>query len=106
MVRKIEISLENIKQVMVSPIECGCQNLQIQVDRIEEAMARRDIAALQLLMHGPLLVQVNEGPMKIAAVFLRHPAAYEEKFVATLRAVFRDFLAANQKAVVMHDEYV
>jgi hypothetical protein len=106
MVRRIEVPAANIKQALFSPIEYSCQNMQIQVDRIEEAMARKDMPALQPLMHGSLLVQVNEGPMKIAEVFLGHPEAYQEEFVVALRAVFRDFLSANQRAVLMHDEYV
>jgi hypothetical protein len=54
-VKRVEVPPDNIEKVMFSPIEYSCQNLQAQVDRIEEAMARRDFTALQPLLQGSLL---------------------------------------------------
>jgi hypothetical protein len=105
-VKRVEIPQENIEKVMFSPIEYSCQNLQAQVDRIEEAMLRRDFTALQPLLQGSLLTQVNEGPTKIAEVFLRGDQEQQnDAKVAELRQVFRDFLRVQQQAVVMHDEF-
>jgi hypothetical protein len=104
-VRRVEIPPENMEQVMFSPIQYSCQNLRAQVERIEEALQRKDFTALQPLIHGSLLVQVNEGPMKIAEVFLGGLTAEKQNdpAVAELRNVFRQFLDANQRAVAMHD---
>jgi hypothetical protein len=90
---------------MFSPIEYSCQNMRGQVERIQEALQRKDFAALQPLIHGSLLVQVNEGPMKIADVFLGGlpPEKQNDPKVVELRDVFRQFIDVNQKAVVAHD---
>jgi hypothetical protein len=107
-VRRVEIPPENIEQVMFSPIEYSCQNIRGQNDLIEQALITQDFVELQRLLHGSLLVQVNEGPMKIAQVFLSglNPDKANEPHVVELRAVFRDFLEINQRAVVVHDLYV
>lgn len=102
LVKRVEIPKENIEKITFSPIELSCQNLQGQVDKIEEAMARKEFTALQPLLQGSLLVQVNEGPTKVAEVFLT--GEYNEH-QDELRKIFRAFLKSNAKGVLMHADY-
>jgi hypothetical protein len=80
----------------------------MQADRIREAVARLDYGKLQMLIQGSLLVQVNEGPLKMAEVFLSGGDETErnDPHRRELIAVFRQFLAALASAVMLHSEYV
>jgi hypothetical protein len=100
---RVAIPPENIQKLEYSPIEYCCQNLQLQVDRIDDAVIRNDYRALQPLLQGSLVVQVNEGPQKMAEVFLA--GAAENEHTMNLRAIFRLFLETNRKAVDAHDVY-
>lgn len=102
-VKRVEVPIENIQKVLFSPIEFSCQNLQKQIDLIEEACERKDFPALQPLIQGSLLVQVNEGPNKIAEVFLG--TGVENEHTNELRNIFRRFIDANARAVQLHSEY-
>ncbi|KAI5501669.1 memory T cell proliferation [Trichomonas vaginalis G3] len=125
---------KSIETIIFSPIEYAVQNMQGQVSKIKEAANRvkselKDLAAkealhkkkinidqntipsfkeLQPLIQGSLLVQVNEGPEKMAAIFLNTQstdptiAVHQEK----LRQIFREFLEANDEAVQIHGEMV
>ena len=55
-------------------------------------------------MQGSLLVQVNEGPKRIAEIFLSDEEENEDK--QELRNTFRLFLKVNSIAVKMHSNYV
>jgi hypothetical protein len=100
---RIAIPPENIKKLEYSPIEYCCQSLQLQVDRIDEAVARADYKALQPLLQGSLIVQVNEGPKKMAEVFLA--GAAENEHTMNLRTIFRLFLESNRRAVDAHEGF-
>jgi hypothetical protein len=102
-VSRVKIPLENITKLEFSPIEYCCQTLQQQVDKINEAASRGDFHSLQPLIQGSLLVQVNEGPKKMAEVFLA--GATEDKHTVNLREIFRKFLDANTNAVTRHLEH-
>jgi hypothetical protein len=105
-VKRVEIPPQNIRQFEFSPIEYSCQNLELQIDRIEEAMVRKDFGALQPLIQGSLLTAVNEGPKKMAEVFLTGDEGSEnEEHRIQLRALFRQFIRANSLAVVMHSDH-
>jgi hypothetical protein len=107
-VKRVEVPLTNIQKTEFSPIEYSCQNLQTQIDRIEGALARQEFVELQPLLQGSLLTQVNEGPKKIAEIFLgrgEEGDATEAGRKEALRAVFRQFLDINTKAVASHHEF-
>lgn len=104
-VSRVRIPNENIEQIDFTPIEYSCQNLQKQVDNITDATKRKDFPGLQLLLQGSLLVQVNEGPKKVAETFLT--GAREDNNTATLRKIFREFLKANEAAVkLLQEEFI
>lgn len=103
-VNRVEIPKENITKYTFSPIEFSCQNLQKQIDLLNEGIARKDALAIQPLLQGSLLVQVNEGPQKIAEVFLGNGEENEHK--PKLRNIFRQFLETIAAATKVHGEYV
>ena len=124
LVNRVFIPPKNIETIIFSPIEYAVQNLQSQVGKIQEACVRvraeldaaqRDLLAgkpqgeiqsmkeLQPLIQGSLLVQVNEGPEKMAEVFL---TGEENPHQGELRSTFRDFIEANSLAVKLHGELV
>lgn len=101
---RVQYSKENMRTELFSPIEFCCENLNKQVGLIEQATKKKEFKALQPLLQGSLLVQVNEGPKKMAEVFLA--GGQETEHTAALRRIFRAFLNANEKAVLVHREYV
>lgn len=103
-VSRVPVSPQNIEKIIFSPIEYCCESLQKQVDKINEAASRRDFTALQPLIQGSLLTQVNEGPKKMAEVFLT--GAQENENTLMLRKLFREFLKVNTEAVKVHGELV
>lgn len=114
-VKRVEVPKENIKSTIFSPIEYSIQNLQKQIDLIEEACARMklnmnekqhvvNLQSLQRLIQGTLLVQVNEGPKKIAEVFLG--SGEQNSKTRELRNIFRKFIEANVHAVKIHSENI
>ena len=124
LVNRVYVPPENIEKIIFSPIEYAIQNLQSQVSKINEscvrvraelAAAQKNLLAgkpqpeiqsfkeLQPLIQGSLLVQVNEGPEKMAEVFL---TGDENPHQAELRDTFREFIEANTLAVKIHGEMV
>ena len=95
-----------VKVIEYSPIEYNCQSLLTQVDRINDATKRHDFPALQPLIQGALLTQVNDGPKKMAEVFLTGAAENENEHTMALRKIFRKFLKATSRAVKVHGEWV
>ncbi|OHT00851.1 hypothetical protein TRFO_32364 [Tritrichomonas foetus] len=103
-VSRVLIPPSNIETLEFTPIEYSCQSLQKQIDNINEACSRCDFKALQPLIQGSLLAQVNEGPKKMAEVFLN--GSTENEYTQRLRELFRTFLKVNQRAVKAHGEWV
>lgn len=100
---RVGLTVANRRSIMYSPIEFCCESLSKKVQLIEAAAKRRNYQALQPLIHGSLLVQVNEGPKKMAEVFLT--GGEENEHTAELRRIFREFLKVNETAVQVHSEY-
>ena len=101
---RVSLNVSDKHSIMYSPIEFCCENLSKQVQMIESATKRKNYQALQPLIHGSLLVQVNEGPKKMAEVFLT--GGEETEHTAELRRIFRRFLKVNEHAVQVHSEFV
>ena len=106
-VKRVKIPDENIETTVFSPIEYSCESLRKMISNIENACARQDYGNLQMLIQGALLVQVNEGPKRMAEVFLVNADqdGTNQEHCAELRATFRKFLKANSMAVKAHSEY-
>ena len=91
---RVQYAKDNTRTELFSPIEFCCENLSKQVTLIEHATRKKEFKALQPLLQGSLLVQINEGPKKMAEVFLT--GGEETEHTAALRRIFRAFLSANR----------
>jgi hypothetical protein len=104
-VKFAEVLPENINEREFMPVRVTYRMLSDRVKMLETAIAAVDYRQIQQLLHGSLLVQVNEGPSKMAEVFLSGgdvDARYAEK----LRNTFRLFLAVNKQGLRQHAKWV
>jgi hypothetical protein len=90
------------------PVRVAYRQLQSRVDMMDKAVAAGDNRQIQQLLHGSLLVQVNEGPSKMAEVFLAVKSDDESynKYAEKLRGSFRAFLEVNKRGLAKHGLYV
>jgi hypothetical protein len=86
------------------PIRVAFRQIRDRVEFIENAFAAKDVRKVQQLLHGSLLVQVNEGPAKIAEVFLAKPGV-DPKYETKLKRQFAGFLHACAAALKFHGEW-
>jgi hypothetical protein len=86
------------------PIRVAFRQLRDRVIAMDTAIVMSDYRTIQQLLHGSLLVQVNEGPSKMAEVFLSNLGT-DPKYERKLANQFREFLAVNKKALAMHGEW-
>jgi hypothetical protein len=127
-VKRVEIPADHIEKFEFSPIQHACQDLRSQVEKMEECLNTlqlheksfteptasglaeigRVFAALQPMLQGSLLTQVNEGAMKIAEVFLGRDEAKggdDAEYREELRGIFRGFLDVMQRGVAAHEKW-
>jgi hypothetical protein len=108
---------ENIAEREYMPVRVTYRMLRSRVVMMEKAVAAGDNRQIQQLLHGSLLVQVNEGPSKMAEVFLwksEEDAAFVKnredpgyiKYAGKLRDAFRDFLVINKRGLQKHGQWV
>jgi hypothetical protein len=86
------------------PARVAFRQLRDRTRAIENALAVGDFRKMQQLLHGSLLVQVNEGPSKMAEVFLSKLGG-DEKYERKLDIQFREFLRVNTMAVAAHGKW-
>jgi hypothetical protein len=96
---------QNITVKEFIPIRVTYRMLRDRVAMLNRAITASAYSQIQQLLHGSLLVQVNEGPSKMAEVFLAGQdvdARYAEK----LRSAFRKFLVVNKEGLRVHAKWV
>ncbi|OHT04172.1 hypothetical protein TRFO_28401 [Tritrichomonas foetus] len=104
--------LEKVNRIIekkFAPIRVSYRQLRDRCAQIESAIAQSDFRNIQQLLHGSLLVMVNEGPSRMAEVFLSDDAELEggcEKYKEKMKKTFRLFLKANEDALTMHAKHV
>jgi hypothetical protein len=86
------------------PIQVAGRQLKERLKAYRQALATRDMAALQPLLHGSLMTAVNEGPAKFAEVFLSGSA--KTKHTERLRASYQQFLEVNREGLQIMDGWV
>ena len=97
-----------------APIKVAYKQLYDRCAQIQAAISQSNFRQIQQLLHGSLLVMVNEGPSRMAEVFLSENGNYElegdpskmEKYQKKLRNAFRLFLKVNEEALKLHFDYV
>jgi hypothetical protein len=73
-----------------SPIRVSYRQIRDRVVELRGAIDQNDFRGIQRILHGSLLVMVNEGPAKIAEVFLTGET--DDKYTTKLKTAFKDFL--------------
>jgi hypothetical protein len=101
-VSRVLIPPKGIQRMDYSPIEWACQTLRDKVDGINEAVALENLDALRPLLQGSIITQVNEGPKRMAEVFLN--GATENQHTMMLRKLFRKFVKAADRGVRAHQK--
>ena len=86
------------------PIRVSCKQMKERLAMYYVVINKKDMPALFPLLQGSLLAQVNEGPLKIAEVFLS--SGPRTKYTEKLRDLFRQFLMLNETGLELVKEYV
>lgn len=88
-----------------APIRVAYRQLRDRITLLENAINQADYRNIQQLLHGSLLVQVNEGPSRMAELFLAENNE-KSKYTEKLKKAFNLFLKVNEKALDMHSKWV
>jgi hypothetical protein len=99
---------EKITEKEFMPVRVAYRQLRTRVVAMVKAVEASDYRQMQQLLHGSLLVQVNEGPYKMAEVFLSGRSHEEEQYARyadKLRVTFKEFLAVCQAALKVHGKW-
>lgn len=101
-----EINPSKIVEKDLEPIKVVCQQILDRTVLLEKALESKDAMKMQQLLHGSLLVQVNEGPGKMADVFLstENNKTVNSRPHDKLREAFVKFMRQIRKGVVFHKE--
>jgi hypothetical protein len=99
------VLVDKIDIVEFEPIRVTYRMLKDRTAQMESAVALIDYQKCQQLLHGSLLVQVNEGPAKMAEVFLGGEGG-NEKYIRKLGVAFQSFLNINEKGLRLHAQWV
>ncbi|EAY02445.1 Dedicator of cytokinesis family protein [Trichomonas vaginalis G3] len=100
--RRVQILPDQEKVIEYEPIKVAYRQIRNRTKSILSAINDCDYLTIQQLLHGSLLAQVNEGPAKIAEVFLQGDSPLRPK----MKKEFLLFLDANEKGVKKHAEWV
>ena len=88
------------------PIRVSCRQLSQRINQLKIAIQNQESQTVQQLLSGSLMVQVNEGPSRMAEVFLGDESKSHGKYEEKLRGLFEEFLAANEEGLKYHANYV
>lgn len=102
--KRVEVPPEGFIVIEYEPIRVSIRQIKERLDLYEAAIAKNDAQAIQPLLHGSLLVQVNEGPTKMAEVFLGGQA--RTKYTEKMRQLFQKFLDLNNQGLAIHRRFV
>lgn len=102
--KRVEVPPEGFIVREYEPIRVAIRQIKERLVLYENAIAKDDAQAIQPLLHGSLLVQVNEGPTKMAEVFLG--SSLRTKYTEKMRGLFQKFLDLNAKALAIHGIFV
>ena len=92
--------------VEYEPIRVSCRQLGQRINQLKIAIQNQESQTVQQLLSGSLMVQVNEGPSRMAEVFLGDEKKSNGKYETKLRGLFEEFLAANEEGLKYHANYV
>ena len=93
------------------PIRVSYRQLRDRCQQLLSAIGLTDFRTIQQLLHGSLLVMVNEGPSRMAEVFLSPNSKQEgdpnrvDKYKRKLSYIFQYFLKNIGDALSIHSRY-
>ncbi|OHT14381.1 hypothetical protein TRFO_15316 [Tritrichomonas foetus] len=99
---RAEVDPQKIIEKEYEPIKVAYRQLRDRTGMLEKAFSTHDLMKTQQLLHGSLLVQVNEGPARIADVFLSNNISTAAE---KLRESFICFMRQVRKGVGIHAQY-
>lgn len=102
--KRVEVPPEGFIVREYEPIRVAYRQIKERLALYTSAIAKKDIQAIQPLLHGSLLVQVNEGPTRMAEVFLGTPL--RTKYTEKMRKIFKQFIDLNGEALAIHSLFV
>ena len=100
------VSPENVRLRDFSPIEVSTRQIRERAEIVKGANDAGDAMKLQQLLHGTLIPQVNEGPAKIAEVFLGEGYKADEEHQREMRGAFDVLMCELQRGVKLHEKWV
>ena len=103
-VERAQVLPDRIQVIEYEPIRVAYRAIRDRVQALERAIEVKNWPELGQLLHGSLLAQVNEGPTKIAEVFLTKGP--ESKRKQKMRLEFSRFSSVLVKATKLHGEWV
>ena len=95
---------DDITITELQPIRVSYRQLKMRVNTLKEAIERVDFRQIQQLLHGSLLTQVNEGPSKLAEVFLSK--GEDTKYTRKLKEAFVEFVNVHESGLKIHAKFV
>lgn len=95
--------VSEVRNIEYEPILVARHQLYERIQMMTQAVQDKDYSQIQQLLHGSVLVQVNEGPAKVAEVFLKGEKTKEKE---RLMVGFKSFLLIIQKSLKLHGEWV
>ena len=98
------VEVVSTQQIDYEPIRVSYHQLVDRIASMENALSLADNRKIQQLLHGSLLVQVNEGPSKMAEVFLSNST--ETKYTIKLRKAFSSFLSICDNCLKFHATWI
>ncbi|OHT07539.1 hypothetical protein TRFO_05169 [Tritrichomonas foetus] len=94
----------SVKTINIEPIRVSYRQLRERVNMLRNATLTKDMRQVQQLLHGSLLVQVNEGPSKMAEVFLGKDCK-DNKYTKKMKHEFSEFLKVNEEGLELHAKW-
>ncbi|OHT13013.1 hypothetical protein TRFO_03412 [Tritrichomonas foetus] len=108
--KRQKVLRENINTFELQPIRVAYRQLRDRTIQLQSAIDINDYRNIQQLLHGSLLVQVNEGPVKMAEVFLKsnnlNDDKNNEKYIMKMKNAFQDFISTLNDGIEKHSIYV
>ncbi|EAX87232.1 Dedicator of cytokinesis family protein [Trichomonas vaginalis G3] len=101
--KRIVVNPEDVENIEIEPIKVSIHHLEDRLKQYDAAIEANNISQIQPLLNGSLCVQVNDGPIKMAEVFLTE----KKRTLLTehMRKLFRQFIDVNKKALEIHRKF-
>ena len=87
------------RKVELTPLQNATEMLRQRVTVLNEQLDAPNLKTLQGVLQGTVMAAVNAGPMAVADAFLKDPAQFDQKHIAELKDVIKQFIGKLKIAV-------